>query len=220
MSLRLLMPGVVRAWLANRRLATLIGCTIEESQERHLGNWNDVSDISAKEATIGRTYDAALSRAGRLETKAIGVVQIGSIIAAVVAVVLTGTTTASRLTASVSLGYLALALVGAFAALRVTKQAQVLVKDARSATNGLAETAAAAATMEERGPIISNYVHGALVDVLVGGIVAFAALAMTLFGPISTPSRQPAEIDHPTSTSIVEQGLHCDEGRSPNSLPC
>ena len=205
--LQWLIPGVLRAFLANQIATVAIGGTVEERQARFLAEWNLVAEIRDRHVTVGRAYDAALSRGTRLEAKAIGVVQIGSIIAAVVAVVLTKPARITRIFAGISLFYLALAIIGALCALSVKSQAQVLVADARSRTAGIAETAAAAAALEERGTLTVNYVYGALIDMRVGGVAALVALGL-LLGGVGTGASPPAQqlpvvpAVAPTSTQV------------------
>lgn len=156
----------------------------------------------ARAETIGRAYDSANDRGVRVEAKAIGLLQIAAIIAALVALVLTRRATLIAVPSMVSVLYLIAAMWGALEALRLRAQPQVLTADSVSDTGGLAETAAAAQGLEAGGLEASNFVVGAFRDVQYAGMAAFVALVLAVLG-VGDASGSPSIAPKQTRTSPV-----------------
>lgn len=132
--------------------------------------------------TIGLAYETAISRAMRVEAKAIGLLQVIAIGFAVVALVTDEDHPLLVVLALVAVAYLGLATVGATELLRTEAQHQVVVEHAKDRTAGLKETAVATASLEARSPRASNLLTGVLRDLRVGLGAAAAALVLSILG--------------------------------------
>lgn len=168
--------------------------------------WGEVfaSDPAAMSApSIGRSYDSAVARLARTEAKAVGLVQVAAVVAAILAITLGRNSNLIRIFSIVALVYLALGTWGALLALKVRTQPQLLVRDAHSDTRGLAETAAAAEGMEVQSIRTTNLVTGAYSDIQRGGAAAALALLLVIAGVGATKSNRDPVLPGPPGVSVV-----------------
>ncbi len=155
----------------------------------------------ARAESIGRAYDGANNRGTRVEAKAVGYVQALSIGFAIVTLVLTRDSVILRLMSLAALLFFSTATWGALDVLRVRARQQLLARDATSITDGLAETATAAACMEIQHIRSSNFISGAAHDLAIGGLFALTSLVLMVFGVGSANGKSNDE--GPTTPPVV-----------------
>ena len=134
-----------------------------------------LSTAAFTDQTIGRSYDGAITRLVRIEAKAVGLLTVIAIAAAVTSAALTFENWWARGVGAVSMTYLAFASWGAMRMLRMASYEQVLSATALEPDGGRAATAAAASVIESMSPTHSNNVVGAIADLRVGGATALVA---------------------------------------------
>ena len=161
-----------------------------------------LSTAAFTDQTIGRSYDGAITRLVRIEAKAVGLLTVIAIAAAVTSAALTFENWWARGVGAVSMTYLAFASWGAMRMLRMASYEQVLSATALEPDGGRAATAAAASVIESMSPTHSNNVVGAIADLRVGGATALVALVLAVFGIAETTSK-PAEPTQETTVDVV-----------------
>jgi hypothetical protein len=138
---------------------------------------------SYRAETIARAYDGAITRAMRVEAKAVALLQVIAIGFAIIALIAVNHNWLLRLLSLLATVYLLLATLGALEVLKVRPQQQVVVLHAKDETSGLLETALAAVSLEQSEPRATNYVEGVLRDLKIGfGASALALLLLTVIG--------------------------------------
>jgi hypothetical protein len=161
------------------------------------------SGRSQRAETIGRAYDGAITRAVRIEAKAVGLLQVIAIGFALVALIVDRHSIILQALSLLAIVYLVLATLGTFQLLQVRAQNQVVSAHALDPTAGLLETALAAVTLEHSGPRAANSLTGVLRDLKVGFGAAVVALLLTVAGAGGDGLREIEPSPDPVPSTIL-----------------
>ncbi len=170
--------GIYKARWFNSRVVVP---KFDESKQRWTEYLSTPTDSDGRLESIGRAYDGAIGRVVRIESKAVGLLQVVAIGFAVIALALTQPTIPVRALSGLALLYLVFSTWAAIDVLRVRAQPQILSSTAQEASP-LASTAAAADVLEAESIRTANLITGAIHDLTIAGIVAGAALLLIVAG--------------------------------------
>jgi hypothetical protein len=176
----------------------------------HQAVWNErlVHATGAERSTIASVYAESRARVTAQEAKSTGVLTAAALVAGVATLACTGSLP-GVVAGAIALFYLASVITSCCLVLFPRQQYVLTLEEAMSATQGTAEMAASATMSEVDSLRRSNLITGAVHSLVVGLVIAFAAILLFAFVRPASNSQvaEPASRTAYVGTRLVTGGF-------------